>query len=447
MLDRALPPIPDRAPARGRRVAILTFGCRVNQYETEAMRALLGPTHELVEADEDADVYILNGCSVTALAEKKARQAVRRIRSEHPEAVVLVTGCLGESAAQGKTSFHLGDLVAGNGWKARVGEVVAHVVAGRRGLLPLVPPSPLEHESSHGSSDRVRAHLKAQDGCSGACAYCRAVQLRGASRSKRLGACVAEARAMVAGGIPEIVLTGVNLAEYRCGGDDLAELARRMLEIPGLLRLRLASINIAGLSAGLLDVAASDPRFCPHLHVPLQSGDDAVLRAMRRPYTAATYRQAIERVRTRLPHATLGADVIVGFPGETDDAFRATCRVVEEIGFANLHVFRFSPRRGTEAAALPGAVPESVKRERARELASIGTTLKRRVLDARVGKTEDVLVETARGDSSHGHTAGYLEATFSSRRPIPVGSVCRVRIVGATEGGLEGIHDDAHGSD
>ena len=219
-------------------------------------------------------------------------------------------------------------------------------------LLP--PPPALDDESSAGPSRRVRAYLKVQDGCSGACTYCRAVQLRGAARSKSVCAAVAEARRLVADGFPEIILTGVNLAEYDAPDGRLATLARQLLDTPGLARLRLASINVSGLSDDLLDVAKSDRRFCPHFHVPLQSGDDAVLREMRRPYTSAQYRRALENVRRRLPDATFGADVIVGFPGEDDAAFAATCRMIEDVGFANLHVFRFSSRLGHRGGPPPG---------------------------------------------------------------------------------------------
>ncbi|MCX6091808.1 MAG: tRNA (N(6)-L-threonylcarbamoyladenosine(37)-C(2))-methylthiotransferase MtaB [Candidatus Bipolaricaulota bacterium] len=424
------------------RVAILTFGCRVNQYETELMRTHLAETCELV--DHAADVYILNGCSVTGLAEKKARQAVHRLRMSSPNAVVLVTGCLAESVARGMSTFDAADAVTGNGWKTRISEVVAQTLAGRRGIFPLAPLPPLDDETSAGSSSRIRVYLKVQDGCSGACTYCRAVQLRGTPRAKSVRAAVAEARRLIGAGFPEVVLTGVNLAEYSTPEGGLPELAQRLLALPGLVRLRLASINVTGVTDALLDAFAGDARLCPHFHVPLQSGDDAVLRAMRRPYTAADYRGMVARIRNRLPHATLGADVIVGFPGEDEAAFAATCRMIEDVGFANLHVFRFSPRSGTEAADLTGAVPESTKRDRALRLAFVWRPSRQRLLDAHVGKTEDVLTETQREGRFHGHTAGYLEAAFTSEEPVSVGVLCRVRITSASEDGLEGVHDRAH---
>jgi threonylcarbamoyladenosine tRNA methylthiotransferase MtaB len=424
------------------RVAILTFGCRVNQYETESMRRHLAETCELV--DEAADVYILNGCSVTGLAEKKARQAAHRLRASSPNAIVLVTGCLAESVARGMSTFDIADAVAGNGWKTRISEAVAQTLVGRRGLFPPVPLPPLDDETSAGSSSRIRAYLKVQDGCSGECTYCRAVQLRGSPRAKSVRAAVAEAERLVDAGFPEIVLTGVNLAEYATPEGGLPELAQGLLALSGLVRLRLASINVTGVTDALLDAFAGDARLCPHFHVPLQSGDDAVLHAMRRLYTATEYRSTVARIRDRLPDATLGSDVIVGFPGEDEAAFAATCRMVEDVGFSNLHVFRFSPRPGTQAADLGGGVLESTKRDRALRLAAVWRPLRQRLLDAHVGKTEDVLTETQREGRFRGHTAGYLEAAFTSEEPVSVGVLCRVRITRATEDGLEGVHDRAH---
>jgi threonylcarbamoyladenosine tRNA methylthiotransferase MtaB len=431
------------APAKRPRVSILTFGCRVNQYESEAMSALLARTCELT--DRAADVYVLNGCSVTGLAEKKARQAVRRIRAAQPHAVVIVTGCLGESVVRGMSTFGLADAVAGNAWKARITEVVLRALAGQGGVLPPAPPPPLDAEVSAGSPRRVRTYLKVQDGCSGACAYCRAVQLRGAPRSKTFRAAVDEARRLIAAGFPEIVLTGVNLAEFASpDGGALPELARCLLGLPGLARLRLASINVTGITDGLLSVFAADARLCPHFHVPLQSGDDDVLRAMRRTYTAAAYRDAVARIRCRLPHATIGSDIIVGFPGEDDAAFAATCEMVEDIGFSNLHVFRFSPRPGTEADGLPGAVSDSTKQDRALHLAAIWNPVRRRLLDACLGNVEDVLIETRRNGRYYGHTASYIETAFTSAEAVRVGALCRVRVTAATEHGLEGVHDESH---
>jgi threonylcarbamoyladenosine tRNA methylthiotransferase MtaB len=427
------------------RVSLLTFGCRVNQYETDMMRALLA--NDCVLVDDRADIYVLNGCSVTGLAEKKARQAVHRIRVASPRAVVLLTGCLADAVARGMTPFEPVDAVAGNTWKTRLPEVVARVLAGERGLFPPALPRPLDEETSSGPSGRARAYLKVEDGCSGVCTYCHAVQLRGEPRSKSLRAAVTEAERLVGTGFPEIVLTGVNLAEYSTPEGGLPTLVRSLLRIQDLVRLRLASLNAAGVTDGLLDAFADDARLCPHFHIPLQAGSDRILRAMRRPTTVAAYRAAVAQIRRRLPDATFGSDLIVGFPGEDEAAFAATCRMVEEVGFSNLHAFRFSPRPGTEAATLRPVVPESVKRERADRLAAVWRPVRRRLLDARLGKVEDVLTEAEHEGRFQGHSAGYLKVTFVSDAQVPDATLCRVRITGASDDGLEGVHDDQHRAD
>ena len=428
------------------RVALITFGCRVNQYDTDAMRFLLESSCELVEEGE-VDVYIVNGCSVTSLAEKKARQALHRLRASSPEALILITGCLGEAMSRGMTRIEGADAVAGVGWRSRIPDAVAQALAGRRGRLDVVDLPSLDDEASAGPRDRIRAFLKVQDGCSGTCSYCRAVQLRGAPRSKSLRAAVLEAQQLLDHGFPEIVLTGVSLAEYAAPDGGLPALARSLLKLTGLVRLRVASANVTGITDDLLDVFVNDSRFAPHFHLPLQSGDDRVLHSMRRPYTISSFRSAVARISNRLPYATFGTDIIVGFPGETDAAFDATCRAVDDIGFANLHVFRYSARPGTEAARLAPIVPESVKRDRAERLSLLGNAVRRRALDARLGGIEDVLVEGQRGGRWSGHTGTYLEAVFASDDPVCVGTLCRVRITGASERGLEGVHDGPHRAD
>jgi threonylcarbamoyladenosine tRNA methylthiotransferase MtaB len=434
----------DRGVARTR-IAFLTFGCRVNQYETDSMRALLEPSYEMVE--DDADIYILNGCSVTGLAEKKARQALHRIRRSTPGALIIVTGCLADAVACGLSSLEPVDLVAGNAWKLRIPQVVAEALTGRRGAFPVADAPSIDHETTSGPTGRVRAYLKIQDGCSGSCSYCRAVQLRGGSRCKSAAVAESEARRLVDLGFREIVLTGVNIAEYASTDGGLAGLVRRLLAFPELRRLRLASINVTGITDALLDAFAADARLCAHFHMPLQSGDDRVLRAMRRSCTADAYRETVSRIRRRLPDAMFGSDVIVGFPGEDEDAFAATCRMVEDVGFSNLHVFRFSPRSGTEAARLPHAVPEAVKRDRALRLGAVWEPQRKRLLDARVGKIEDVLVEARQDGRLFGHGAAYLDVAFTSTRALSEGELCRVRVTRASESGLEGVHDDQHSAD
>jgi len=422
------------------RVSILTFGCRANQYESDAMDCALGKNCDVVSGP--ADVIVLNGCTVTRLADRKARQAARRARRESPGAAIILIGCLADAVHKGLERFDEADLIAGTAWKGRISEVVEAALKGARGSLPTTEPTPLDSERTKGPRHRVRAFLRVQDGCSLSCAYCRPTRVRGPSRSKSVTAAAAEARELVGLGFSEIVLTGINLAQYAPHDGRLADLILEILDAASLRRLRIASINPAGLTAALIDAFTTDERLCRHFHVPLQSGDDRILRAMQRGYSASQYEARIERVRDRLPDATFGADVIVGFPGEDEDAFGASRAVVERIGFSNLHVFRYSPRAGTVAADLPSPVPERIKRARAKRLDAAWRPIRRTLLDKRIGTTQDVLVEEHRDGRWYGYTRDYIYVSFGSATPIPLGAERSVRITEVTEDHLQGRSDD-----
>ena len=438
------------------RVAIVTFGCRANQYESDLMRGLLAPRFDLQDAgggvvdhsnDEPADVWILNACTVTGLADRKARQAARRLRREHSDALVIVVGCLADAVEQSLTEFTDAHLLAGNAWKGHIVTVVEQALSGTRGLLPPTAPMLIAEERSAGPSGRVRAFLRIQDGCARACTYCRTTQVRGEPRSKPIAVVVDEAERLVRGGFPELVVTGIDLAQYAPPSGSLADAVRGILAIDGLVRFRLASINVSGITAELVDAFASDERTCPHFHVPLQSGDDRILRRMARGYTVDDYMKRISLIRQALPEATFGTDLIVGFPGEDGEAFENTCRIVETVGYANLHAFRFSPRPGTRAATFDGIVPEATKKDRAETLGARWLETLRRILDKRIGTTQHVLVEERREGVWRGYTRDYIHVRFTSHEEIPIGSTRPVRVTGAQAEHLEGTDDkraDAH---
>jgi len=419
------------------RIGFRTFGCRLNQYETDMMRGLLEPTFEITESA--ADVYLLNACTVTGLAERKARQAARRLRREHPACRIVLIGCLADAVSQGTTEFVDADLLAGNVWKPRVRDVIHRVIRGASGLLPEIENTSLQQETVPGISGRVRAFQKIQDGCARACTYCRTTQVRGLPRSKPLVALHEEALRLVNSGIPEIVFTGIDLAQYHATDGNLGDAVRCVAGIPGLSRLRLASLNPSGITNELLDAFEAHEKACRHFHVPLQSGDDRVLARMRRGYTSSTYRRAIERVRTRFPEATFGADVIVGFPGETEEAFEHTLQLVREVGYLNLHIFRFSPRAGTEAASYTDCVPAPAAQARAAVLLSSWTAQCEQALDKQMGSTQDVLVEAQRDGRWRGYTSDYTFASFPSEQAIPIGAVRAIRVTGRQGTQLEGV--------
>ncbi|MEA3238435.1 MAG: tRNA (N(6)-L-threonylcarbamoyladenosine(37)-C(2))-methylthiotransferase MtaB [Candidatus Bipolaricaulota bacterium] len=428
--------LPMKSNLTDRRITLITFGCRVNQYETQMMRELLTPRFQIVSSD--ADVYVVNACTVTSLAERKARQTIHRLHRESPSAKIIVIGCVGDAVASDLSRLDQVDLIAGNGWKTRVNEAVERALAGETGLLPTVRPMPMENERISRHAGRVRTFLKVQDGCDFACTFCRTTQVRGPSRSKPITAIIDEARRLVENGYPEIVLTGINLAQFSSPNGNIASLSKRLLQIESLRRLRLASINPYGIDDELVRTFARSDRACPHFHIPLQSGDDDVLRAMARGYNREFYLSRVELIRRDIPQATFGADMIVGFPGENDAAFRQTLSMIEQVRFANLHLFRYSPRAGTIAARARDQVSEAVKRARAEEAEQVYRRLQQDLLSSYIKETLSVLLEEKTEDGWRGYTRGYISVQVHTAMQHNPGDEIAVRIVSAQDGYLLG---------
>jgi len=367
----------------------LTLGCKVNQYETEYVRqglARLG-YREVVDG-QPVDLCIVNTCTVTATAEAKSRKAIRQLARQHPRAGIIVMGCYAAQAADEVAALPgVVDVVTD---KRRLPELLS-----RRGLVDL--PTGI---SSFGS--RHRAYVKVQDGCHMQCSYCIIPTVRPVLVSRPVGDVLDEIRRLVSNGHREIVLTGIHLGHYGVdladGQVNLAGLVRRVVDLEGEFRLRISSIEAAEVTSELIALLAERPdRVCPHLHLSMQSGSDSVLRRMRRRWPAGQFVECCRQIRRSLDQPALTTDVIVGFPGETPEDFAATCRVVEEVGFSKLHVFRFSPRRGTPAADMPDQVPEAIKQHRAAELTELGEGLRRRYFESLAGRRLQVLVETPAG--------------------------------------------------
>jgi threonylcarbamoyladenosine tRNA methylthiotransferase MtaB len=409
-------------PRSCRTLKTLTLGCKVNQYETEYLRQGLARLGYREVADgEPAQLCIVNTCTVTATADAKSRKAIRQLARQNPRAEIIVMGCYVARAAL--------EVAALPG--------VVEVVTDKRQLPDLLrrlglvdPPTGI---STFGS--RHRAYVKVQDGCPMACSYCIIPTVRPVLVSRPVGEVLDEIRRLVDHGHREIVLTGIHLGHYGVDlvggvsdgvdlaggvsdGDcrrrlqshpnrspteslpalDLARLVRRIVELEGEFRLRISSLEAAEVTPELIALLAERPdRVCPHLHLSMQSGSDRVLRRMRRRWPAGQFVECCRRIRRSLDQPALTTDVIVGFPGETQEDFAATCRVVEEVGFSKLHVFRFSPRRGTPAAEMPDQVPEAVKQRRAAELTELGERLRRRYFEGLTGRRLQVLVETPAG--------------------------------------------------
>jgi len=385
-------------------VAFVTFGCKVNQYESQALRERFADRGLAeVPADQGADLYVLNTCTVTETATAEARRAARRLARRFPFAEITVTGCAADS--------HREEFLGIPG----VRRVVPHDEKGGLGGDPRLAPTDTRPSIFDLSISRfdghTRAFLKVEDGCDLNCSFCIIPKVRGRALSRPLESAVEEARRLVGSGYQEIVLTGVHLGSY---GKDLAkrsllpDLVERLLGLGGLARVRLSSLEANELSEELIALMASEPRFCPHLHLPLQSGDDEILRAMRRRYNSAQFEAACGRVAKRVAEPGLTTDVIVGFPGETDRHFENTLDVCRRVGFSRIHIFPYSRRRGTDAARLPD-LPHRVKKERLRRLEALAAELTERYARKFLEREVEVLVEA----QGVGYTERYLKAHVS----------------------------------
>lgn len=369
----------------------ITLGCKVNQYETEFVRqGLLGIGYEDVQQDEAADLCVVNTCTVTNEGDAKSRQMIRRVARDHPGVRIVVMGCYATRAPQEVASL------------PGVAEVVTDKrelpdLLGRFGVVDM--PTGI---SQFGS--RHRAYLKVQDGCLLRCSYCIIPQVRPHVASRPVGEVLDEARRLIDNGYRELVLTGVHLGHYGVEQNRrksksewlrLSDLVRSLAQLDGDFRIRLSSIEATEVTRELISTMAEfSDKVCPHLHICLQSGSDRILRRMRRRWSTRMFLDRCELVRNSLPLPAFTTDAIVGFPGETDDDFRATCHLIREVGFSKIHVFPFSARRGTPAATMEGQLPKAVKTDRGRQLAELESELRRDYFGQLVGRTLHMLVET-----------------------------------------------------
>jgi threonylcarbamoyladenosine tRNA methylthiotransferase MtaB len=391
-----------------RRIAFTTFGCRLNQCETAGLRAQFqGPGYDVVSPDGPADVFVVNTCSVTGRADAEARRLVRRLLRDWPGSRIVVTGCYAQRAPRELAGIPGVALVAGNAEKDRLRELVDGLWPDRGGPVPAVFVSDLR--KSYRSFDlcpvefgeRTRAYLRVQDGCDAACSFCVIPRLRGRSTSLDPALAVERAKRLVEGGYREIILTGIHLGLFgreRSDGSTLARLVDLLEEIPGDFRIRLSSIEPQEIDDALIERLSARGRLVPHVHVPLQSGSDRILKLMNRTYGAADYQRVVERLAHRVDPLGFGADVIVGFPGESDHDFEETRRFIRSLPFTYLHVFSYSPRPGTRAARLPGRPAAEVVRHRSALLRELGEMKKREFLLRFVGRTMRVLVHEPAGD-------------------------------------------------
>ena len=413
-----------------RRFAVLTLGCKVSQYDGEALASALEASGaRRVDDPAEADVVIVNTCTVTNRADADARRVIRRIRRRNGSARVVVTGCLAQRDPDGVAARTGADLVVGNAAKAALPRLL------ERGTFPAVAAPPFGEAPGIFTAPlpgprpgRSRAFLKIQEGCEQRCTFCIVPAVRGPERSVPGPDVVAEVARLAASGYPEIVLCGVHLGSWgHDTGETLAGLVRSLDALPGRFRIRLSSIEPWGVEEALLDALAASRRVVPHLHLPLQSGCDATLRRMGRPYTAAAYGALLDRVRAALPDATVGTDLIVGFPGEDDAEFEATMAFLESCPLDLVHVFPYSPRDGTPAARL-AAPPQRVAKARLHRVRELFERRRRAWLARQVGREEEAAVLRCGGGEARGLTGRYAPVRIAGS--FEPATLVAVRITG-----------------
>lgn len=421
------------------RIAVSSLGCKTNQYEMDALAEVFRQKgHDIVNADDVADVYVLNTCTVTAEAERKSRQLLRRYRRLNTEALIVATGCYSERS----DLSYLADISIGTIGRDRLPAMILRAVEEELNeSLAVTPITPVYEElGATAVPSETRAFLKIQDGCDNRCSYCAISIARGPSRSRPLDNILREAAELVSLGFFEIVLTGTNINAYGHDFDaeqqvDLGHVVEALDKLEGIERIRLGSLESPILTPALLDRLAALDHLCPSFHLSLQSGSDRILKRMARRDTTDTFRRAVERIRERFPEAGITADVIVGFPGESDEDFENSLSFCEAMAFSRIHVFRFSPRPGTRAATMSEQVPKELSLRRSEILRHKSDELFRNTVGRQLGTVREILVEQYDRDGKlEGYTAEYIHVKAgieASDKALPKrGAICQVKITG-----------------
>jgi len=412
-----------------KKAALHNLGCKVNAYETEAMQELLEQNgYEIVPFKEGADVYIINTCTVTNIADRKSRQMLHKARKMNPDAVVVATGCYVQ--ARGEDIDPCVDIVVGNNKKKDLIAILdeyynaQHKV--KKELLDINHEKEYEEMQVTHTAEHTRAYIKVQDGCNQFCSYCIIPYARGRVRSRNLEHVLEEVRTLAASGYKEVVLTGIHLSSYGKERpeeqENLLTLIQAVHEVDGIERIRLGSLEPGIITKEFAKAISSLPKVCPHFHLSLQSGCTATLKRMNRRYTAQEYREKCEILRKYYPAPALTTDVITGFPGETEEEFEESRSFVDSIHFYETHIFPYSKREGTKAAVMPDQLPEQIKKERSRVLIALGQEHQREYMEQFLGKKKEVLFEEQQKIQGQtywtGHTMEYLKVAVISEESL-----------------------------
>ena len=416
------------------KVAFHTLGCKVNQYETEAMQKIfLSAGYELTQELESADVIVVNTCTVTSLSSQKSRQIIRRAAKANANSVLAVVGCYAQNQPQEISKIDGVDIIIGTKDRVKIVELVEEVLKNRGEKILQVGEveSISEFEELPHTPQRTRAFLKIEDGCNNFCTYCIIPYVRGKVRSRSLESIRAECQQLAAAGYKEIVLTGIHIGAYGkdfSGKITLADAVKVVLDSANPLRLRLGSIESVEMTDELIDLLKTDRRICNHVHLPLQSGSDEILKAMHRPYTTKNFAELTARLVEEIPDISIGTDLIVGFPGETEKHFAETLKFLQSQPFSKIHVFPFSAREGTLAAKMQNQIDAQTKKIRVAEVLKIARAKEKNFAEKLIGRIVEIIAETEENGIVDGLTTNYVRLKIPAKN-IKLGEVVKVAVV------------------
>ena len=428
-----------------KKVSFITLGCKVNQYDSDAMRTLfIHRGYKPVEHSEVADVYIINTCSVTSIGDRKSRQVIRKIRRNNPDAVIAATGCYAQVAPEELEKMGDVDVIVGHQDRNKIVDYIEEAEKSEK-TVNAVKDIMLIREYENLTVDpegevKARAFVKVQEGCDNYCTFCIIPYARGRLKSRKQEDAVDEIKKLVEKGYREVVLTGIHLGNYGKdlrNGTSLSTLVSELLKIPNLLRIRLGSIESVELSDELINIIKNEKRVCHHLHLPLQSGSDAVLKSMNRHYRLRQYKDLIAMLREKIPNLALTTDLIVGFPGETEENFKETLNTLHELKFSAIHVFPFSKRTGTPAAMYPNQITNEEKKKRVHRVQELEKKISKEFRCEFLNKIVHVLAENKKEEYFEGFSDEYIRVTIKGEN-VKRGHLYSVIVEEVTDEGLIG---------
>lgn len=398
---------------------IVTFGCKVNQYESNMMKErILSSNFFYVENISEANIIVVNTCSVTNVADKKCLKMIRRIKREYPNSILVVAGCSSQNKQEIYENLDI-DILIGNKDKSKIDILLKEYIKTHKRYVKFYNDRKLDFEDMLISDyNHIRAFIKIEDGCDNFCSYCIIPYVRGSVRSKNFETVIKEAKLLTQKGHKEIVLTGIHTGHYMDNGYDLTDLINELSKIEDLLRIRISSIEITELNDKFLNMLSTNKKVCDHLHIPLQAGSDEILKKMNRKYDLKYYEEKIKKIRMIRPDISITTDIIVGFPYETDKLFNETLEFSRKMNFSKIHVFPYSIRLGTSAANMPNQVDESIKKERVKKLMDLSETMEKEYYNKFVGKELDILVEECDNNVSIGHSSNYLMIRLNEKLEV-----------------------------